>query len=112
MKYKIRDEFEFPAFKTLRLGPYGSDLPGACGCLMAKAFEVASAVVRSERDKWGVLRLLEQELESLLGYEEYRRLRLTRSNTLSSRRRAYRALERATDKVLGVEYKPETRRAT
>lgn len=44
----MKDEFWFPCFDTLQLGPYGRDEPGECGCLVAKIHECETGAGHSK----------------------------------------------------------------
>ncbi len=95
----MKDEFDFPRFEDLQLGPYG-DIQG-CGCLMAKFAELQSNAELTVGESIN----LEVELAKQLGSNYYVYSR-TCPNTLSNRRKAYNALVRATKKALNVTIGP------
>ena len=95
----MKDTFDFPTFDDLQLGPYGG--VDGCGCLCEKIVEVVrSAGLHVDR---GYETIRTAVVRHLGGEAEYRRLVSGDCpNTLANRRKAYRALVKATEEVLGV----------
>ena len=91
----MKTEFDFPRFEDLQLGPYGTSR--GCGCLAAKIAEVS-------RNAGDFYINLAEAMVARLGRDEYSRLvRIGCPNTVANRRKAYQALERATEEVYGVD---------
>ena len=98
----MRETFRFPAFETLQLGPRGSSRYGECGCVISKINEIRYEADLTADEAWDLqqktFNLLRESVGNphpITGYDAI--------NSLANRRKAYDALCRATDEVLGVE---------
>ena len=98
----MKSTFDFPRFEDLQLGPFGK--VDGCGCLEAKILEVSIAVATSNHEEDEVWDALYSELSRLKFFKRLTGLRCP--NTLANRRKAYQALERATERVLNVTIGP------